>query len=153
MRSNRRLLADQLDKKLQPFREAEKVIVPEPGWIYTIRTALNIKLDQLARKLQVTRQGIKKMEERESSGAITINALRDIGKAMDMKFIYGFIPADGTIENLIERKSAELAKKIVLRTHQQMKLEDQGNSAERIEKAIQELTMELKQEINKAIWD
>lgn len=153
MKNNRRILAEQLDKKLQPFTEAEKVIVPEPGWIFTIRTALNIKLDQLAKKLKVTRQGVKKMEERETSGTITLNVLRDIGNAMDMKFIYGFVPTDGSIENLIERKSAELAKKIVLRTHQQMILEDQGNSGERIEKAIRELTIELKQEINKAIWD
>ena len=101
----------------------------------------------------MTKQGIKKIEERESSGSITIKSLKDVARAFDMHFIYGFVPIQGSIENLVEIKARKLATKIVLRTHQNMKLEDQGNSDERIRQAIEELTNEIKNEMPKSLWD
>ena len=54
---------------------------------------------------------------------------------------------------MIEKKSTELAIKIVLRTANTMKLEDQANSKERIEKAIKERTPEILNEMPKILWD
>mgnify|MGYP000846811581 FL=1 len=153
MKNQRNILIDQLDKKLKPFEGTEKVIVPDPGWIYSIRKSLNITLEQLAKKLKVTRQGIKKMEEREATGAITLNALKEIGEALNMKLVYGFVPVDGNIDQLIERKARELATKIVLRTHQHMLLENQGVGDKQIENSIRNMTQQLKQELNRSIWD
>lgn len=153
MGNKRKLLVDQLTRKLEPFSGTEKIIVPDPGWIYTIRKALNISLEQLAQKLHITRQGVKKLEEREANGAITLKSLKEAGNAMHLQLVYGFVPLDGSIEQLIDRKAAELARKIVMRTHQHMQLENQGNTDERLEKAIHELTIELKKEMNKALWD
>ena len=50
-------------------------------------------------------------------------------------------------------KAKEQARRIVLRTHQNMKLEDQGIDDEKIEKTINELADEIKQEMRKSIWD
>ena len=49
-----------------------------------------------------------------------------------MQFVYGFVPKDGTFENLINLKTEKLARKIVLRTNQNIKLEDQGISDKKI---------------------
>lgn len=57
------------------------------------------------------------------------------------------------MEALIDRKAEELAKEIVRRTSNTMKLEDQENSRQRIEKAIAERTMAIKSEMPKALWD
>jgi hypothetical protein len=70
-----------------------------------------------------------------------------------MKFIYGFIPKDGTIESLVNLKAEKLARKIVLRTNQNMKLEDQGIGDEKIAKTIKELANEIKREMKKSLWD
>ena len=67
MRNQKKLLLEQLDRKLKPFLGTEKVIIPDQGWIYNIRVALNITLVQLAKKLNMTKQGVKKIEEREFS--------------------------------------------------------------------------------------
>ena len=72
---------------------------------------------------------------------------------MHLQPVYGFVPLDGSIEQLIDRKAAELARKIVMRTHQHMQMENQGNTDEHLEKAILDLTIELKKEMNKALWD
>ena len=153
MRNQKKLLLEQLDRKLEPFKEIEKVQVPATGWINNIRTALNMTLEQLGNRLNMTKQGIKKIEERESSGSISIKSLKEVGKALDMHFVYGFVPIHGSAENLVDKKAHKLAREIVLRTNQNMKLENQGNSEELISQAIAELANEIKREMRKSLWN
>lgn len=70
-----------------------------------------------------------------------------------MKFVYGFFPKEGTIESLVDLKAEKLARKIVLRTNQNLKLEDQGIGDEKIAKTIKELVNEIKREMKKSLWD
>lgn len=153
MRNKKKLLIEQLDQKLANFKDAGMVLVPQKGWVNTIRTTLNMTRDQLGTKLNLTKGAIQKIEEREATGQITINKLKDVGNALNMKFIYGFIPKDGTIESLVNLKAEKLARKIVLRTNQNMKLEDQGIGDEKINKTIKELAGEIKREMKKSLWD
>jgi len=67
--------------------------------------------------------------------SITIKSLKEIGRVLDMQLVYGFVPNDGSLDALIEKRATELATKIVMRTSNTMKLEDQGNSNERIIKS------------------
>jgi len=153
MRSTKKLLIEQLDRKLKPFQGTEKVIVPQQGWIYSIRTSLNMTLEQLGNKLQMTKQGIKKIEEREAKESVSIKSLKEIGKALDMQLVYGFVPKHGSIDEMVTAKATAIAERIVLRTNQNMKLENQGNSPEKINQAIMELASELKREMHKSLWD
>lgn len=153
MRNKKKLLIEQLDQKLAKFKETGMVLVPQKGWINTIRTALNMTREQLGAKLKLTKGAIQKIEEREAAGQITINKLRDIGQALDMQFVYGFVPKDGTIDNLINSKAEKLAQEIVLRTNQNMKLEDQGIGNDKINASIKDLANEIKREMRKSLWD
>jgi len=153
MRNKKKLLIEQLDQKLYNIKEAGTVLSPQKGWINTIRTTLNMTRDQLGSKLNLTKGAIQKIEEREATGQITIHKLRDVGKALNMQFVYGFVPKDGTIENLINLKAEKLARKIVLRTNQNMKLEDQGISHNKINDSIIDLANEIKREMRKSLWD
>jgi hypothetical protein len=54
---------------------------------------------------------------------------------------------------MIEKRAMALAREIVLRTSNSMKLEDQQNSDERIDRAIQEKATEIKDELPKYIWE
>ena len=101
MRTQKKLLIQQLDKKLRPFQGTEKVIIPDQGWVSNIRVTLNMTLEQLGQKLNITRQGAKKIEEREATGSISIKSLKEIGQILDMEFVYGFVPKRGSIENLV----------------------------------------------------
>jgi len=149
----RLLLIEQVDKKLTVFKPAENIVMPSKGWLNAVRTSLNMTLQQLGRRLQITAQSVKELEMREATGSITINRLREAAQAMDMKLVYGLIPADGSIEKMIEKRAYVLAREIVLRTSNSMKLEDQENSLERIEKAIHEKAAEIKEELPKYIWE
>jgi len=153
MSNQRKLLIEQLDRKLKPFSDSESIIVPNSGWINTIRTTLNMTLEQLGKKLNMTKQGVKRIEESEAARTLTINSLKEVGNALEMKFVYGFIPLDGSINSLLDRKSRILAEKIILRTNQNMMLENQEIDKTNLRNAIDDLSKEIKVELKKAIWD
>ena len=153
MRDKRKLLIDQLDRKLRVYSAAAETEIPERGWIFTIRNTLNMTLEQLGRRLDISRQGVKRIENSEMSGSITINLLREAGHAMDMKLVYGFVPRYGTVSKLIEQKSYELAKKIIQRTDQTMLLEDQATDQEHLKVAVEDLADQIRQEVRRSLWD
>jgi predicted DNA-binding mobile mystery protein A len=150
---NKSLQIQQLNSKMLEFASPQTVVVPPTGWINAIRTTLGISLLQLGNKLSVTKQSVQDMERREKDGSITLKALREAAKVLDMQLVYGFVPVDGSLAELIDRKAKALARNIVLRTSNSMKLEDQENSQQRVEKAIEERTAAIKNEMPKALWD
>lgn len=147
------LQLQQLNSKMLSFATLMQVAVPPTGWIKAIRTAIGMSMLQLGNKLTISKQGILDMEKREKDGSITIRSLKEIGRVLDMQLVYGFVPNDGSLDALIEKRATEIATKIVMRTSNTMKLEDQGNSNQRIEKAIKERAEEIKKEMPKILWD
>ena len=147
------LQIQQLNTKMLAFASLQKVAPPPTGWIKAIRNAIGMSMLQLGKRLSITKQSVQDIERREKDGSITIKALREAARALDMQLIYGFVPNDGSLELLIERKAKELATQIVMRTNNTMKLEDQENTKQRIEKAIQERTTIIKTEMPKTLWD
>jgi predicted DNA-binding mobile mystery protein A len=147
------LLVQQTDKKLEAFKHLKENVVPSKGWINTFRIALKMSLRQLGNRLRISAQSVKEIEEREASGTITLNSLRDAANAMDMKLVYGFVSKHDSLEQMIEKRAKELATEIVMRTNATMTLEDQQNSKERIEQAVTQKTAEIKFEMPKYLWD
>jgi predicted DNA-binding mobile mystery protein A len=153
MRNKKLLALQQLDLRLEPFLGTEKVTIPSEGWISNIRNSLNITLEQLGEKLGMGKTGVKNLEERESNGTISIRYLKEVGQALNMKFVYGFVSNEGSFEKLVEAKAYALAKKIVSRTNQNMALENQAVDEKRLSQAIDELAAEIKKDVRKTIWD
>ena len=150
---NNKLQFQQLNEKMDQLTGLQHVIVPPIGWIKAIRNGIGMSMEQLGKKLSITKQGVMDIEKREKEGAITIKSMQEIGKAMDTQFVYGFVPNAGSLEKMIETRALEIAKTIVQRTSTTMKLEDQVNSKERIEKAIKERATEIINKTPKILWD
>jgi predicted DNA-binding mobile mystery protein A len=149
----RSLQLQQLNSKMKSYALLQRIPVPPTGWIKAIRLAVGMSAEQLGKKLGITRQGVMDIERRERDGKITLKALQETAKALDMHLVYGFVPQDESLEELIDRKARQLATEIVMRTSNSMKLEDQENSKKRIEKAIQERFIAIKNEMPKSLWD
>jgi predicted DNA-binding mobile mystery protein A len=147
------LQLQQLNSKMLGFAALKHVAMPPTGWIKAIRTAFGMSMQQLGNKLNISKQGVMDIEKREKDGSITIKSLRAIAHAMDMQLVYGFVPNDGTLDALIEKRATALATEIVMRTANTMKLEDQANSKKRIEAAIKERATAIQNEMPKIIWD
>lgn len=153
MRNEKLLQVRLLDEKLSALMGARNLQIPVKGWINSIRRALNMTRSQLAKKSQMTAGAIQKIEEREESGQISINKLRMIGDALDMKLVYGFVSKEGSLENLISQNAEKIATRIVLRTHQNMELESQEIQDEKIQQAIKDLAEDIKKEMRKSLWE
>lgn len=153
MIDRKKLQLAQLDQRFKALEPFSQVVSPPIGWIKTIRLSLGMSLQQLADRLGVSRQNVREMELREVDGAITLRKLREMAHAMDMKLVYAVIPQDKSLDALIERKARELALRIVTRTSNNMKLENQENSKERLQQAVDERTALIKKEVPRMLWD
>jgi predicted DNA-binding mobile mystery protein A len=153
MKKQQRLFITQFDKRLEALHPASRVGVPEGGWLRSLRHGLGFSLEQLAKRLGVSRQHMAQVEKREAAGTISLNSLREVAHALDMDLYYAFVPKHGSMRALIERRAHELARDIVMRTHQTMKLEGQAVSETRLKEAIEEQTAELLREMPKQLWD
>lgn len=151
MKNTKKLQIEQLDRKLANYVNFPDV--PAKGWINGIRTALKMSFRQFASRLGITAQSAQEIEEREKNGNISLKSLREVASALNMRLVYGFVPRDDSFEEMIEKQALIVARKIVKRTDNTMKLEDQQVSKERVEKAVRELADEIKREMPRYLWD
>lgn len=151
MKNSKKLQIEQLDRKLANYVNFSDV--PAKGWIHGIRTALKMSFRQFASRLGITAQSAQEIEEREKNGNISLKSLREVASALNMRLVYGFVPRDGSFEEMLEKQALIVARKIVKRTDNTMKLEDQQVSKERVERAVRELADEIKREMPRYLWD
>jgi len=149
----REIVRKQLDDKLISFQQAGEVVPPASGWIYAFRYALNMSLRQLGQRLSITPQSVKEIEEREKKGTVSLKVLRQVASALNMKFVYGFVPEEKTLAVMVKKRAALLAEKIVERSSIQMNLEDQTVSEENLKEAIDEMAEEFTKDLPKLLWE
>lgn len=150
---NKALALEQLDKKTKKIASLDETLIPSRGWVNLIRTTLNMSLKQLGKKLNITSQSVKEIEAREADKKITLEKLNAVAEALNLKFVYGFIPKAGSFDQMIEKRALDVAKQIVLKTSHTMALEDQQNEPARIKKAIKDRAQQIKNEMPKYLWD
>jgi len=141
---------DETQGKLNPFSILKSEIKPDNGWVNIIRVSIKMSLRQLGERLHITPQGVRDLEKREKEGAITINTLKEVGRVLDMDLVYGFISRHNSLEDMIEERAREIAEEVVLRT---IKLDNQKNSENDINKAIQQKTYEISSKMPSNLWD
>jgi predicted DNA-binding mobile mystery protein A len=145
---NSKLLLEQLDRQLR-----SKASPPHAGWICAVRTALGMSRRQLGKRLGISAQSVKDLEENEASGTVSLNRLRRAGEALGLQFGYSLRPAAGSLQKILEQAAQKSAKEIVLRASANMQLEQQGNSPSRLKKAVRDKTAELLREIPGYLWE
>ncbi len=148
-----KLILEQIDRKILLLKSIEDLAIPSTGWIKAIRKSLGLSLRQLGSRMGITAQSVKEIEEREMYGTISLKVLKQFGNSLNMKLVYGFIPARASLESMINERAMELAREIVQRTSISMKLEDQENEPARINEAITETANDLKSQMPRYLWD
>lgn len=150
---NKKLMIEQLDRKFEKLAVLKDLEISPKGWINAIRTGLNMSLVQLAKRLKKTSVSVKEIEQREEDKGITLKKLTEVAEALSCHFVYAFIPKDGSLQKLIDKRANQVAKEIVMRTSHTMKLEGQENTEERLKKAIKDRAEKIKNELPKYLWD
>ena len=133
------------------LNELTAVSVPRKGWIKVIRESLGISTRQLSAILNVTSSSIVQIEAREITGAVTLEKMSEIAKAMNCKFVYAIVP-ETSLEKIIDEKATTLAKKIVNKVSHTMALENQKVDQDTTDEQIKELSDKLKRKLDKRLW-
>lgn len=128
------------------------VWLPNEGWIATVRKALGMSGADLARRLNVTRENVRKAEQSERAGAATLKTLQSAAEAMGCRFVYAIVPAEDRIEGLVEEQARKKARALVRRASAHMALEDQSLPGSRNEEEIERIAADLMRRMPSSLW-
>jgi transcriptional regulator with XRE-family HTH domain len=100
MRLARRIrerLLEKLEEETRPFQMAHKSEFVDGGWLWAVRTAVGMPVEELARRQDVKQREIYRLEQAERESRITLGALKRAAAAMDCELTYGLTPKRGTL--------------------------------------------------------
>lgn len=148
---DKKLVREQLDKKLAKIRPILELPVPSGGWIKAIRESLGMTLNELGDKVGLSKSRISRIESAETTGEIKISTLENVAKGLGVKFVYGFVP-EKDLEDMVSEQAKKIAQERLDRINHSMKLEEQGLNEEEQEKALNDLTEQILVEEPKNFW-
>ncbi len=131
---------------------ARALETPSEGWIALVRSALGLSAAQLARTMGQTRANISKTERAELSEGASIRTLKAAAEAMGCKFVYGIVPREGGIADLIEAQARKKAAAVVENASTHMALEKQALTKKQQNKEIERITQELMRDMPSDLW-
>jgi predicted DNA-binding mobile mystery protein A len=150
---HKKLVRAQLDAKLKRFRALSDVGTPKMGWIRAIRDALGMTGEQLAVRLNITKQRVERIEKEERLGGVTLKTLKKVAEALNCKFVYGFVPHEGSLEETVRKQAESIAQRQASRTNQMMRLEGQELSDKEKAKSLKTLISDITASAPKSLWD
>lgn len=147
-----RLQREQVEQMLRPWRGLPQVGAPKGGWIRTLREALGMSSTQLAKRLKVSPQFVRKLEKGEAAGIITLGSLNRAAQALECKVVYALVPGKFLEETRRER-ALHLANALRNHAAHSMKLENQGVSDRESERQRKSLAEALLRGSPRKLWD
>lgn len=148
---HKKLAREQLDSTLKRFESLKTLVPPQKGWIRAIRDALGMTGEQLAARLNVNKQRVSRIQQDEKLGKVKIETLRNVAEAMDCVFVYGFVPRD-SLEQTVRNQAGLVAKKLMAKSNQTMRLEKQELNEQEKEKVLNELIEDIINEMPRTLW-
>lgn len=104
-------LCEELDKSLSTFRESMRSLPPDGGWARSVRQALGMSAEQLARRVGVSRATIATLERSEARGRITLASLEKLARGLGCRVTYALVPEVSTsISELRRARARKLAR-------------------------------------------
>jgi predicted DNA-binding mobile mystery protein A len=153
--NNQWLTIHQLDKQITDWQILkEKYGQPRSGWIKTLRVALSMSAEQLAKRLGLTRGRINQLENAEIHDSVTLRALKEAANALGCELIYAIVPkGNSTLETVLKNRASQVANEQVARVAHSMSLEAQSVDEDTIKIQKEMLTKSLLENLNKKLWE
>ncbi len=141
----------QVEESLSPWRR-RATLPPPGGWVRAIRTALGMTSEQLAKRMRVSPQNVRKLEKGEAEGKLTLESLRRAAEALDCRLVYVLVPRK-PLDELVRDRARVLAEQQLTRVSHSMKLEAQGVAAREERRQLERLTEELLRGNPRKLWE
>lgn len=147
----RQLTLSQLDRTVEPLRPLAVFLQPRRSWIRTIRQALGMNAEQLARRIGVSEPAVLAAEKREAEGRITVNQLQRMADAMGCDVAYAFVPRK-PLKVMVEERVTHVAEAMANHVSHTMQLEAQATDPHSTADRIAQLKQKLLQERWSRLW-
>ncbi len=134
--SKRAIPRRRLDQRFSSMKPETRYRPPPKGWVRAVRDALGMSGAQLGRRVGVTAQSVADLEKSEASGTIQLKTLRRVAEALDCVVVYALLPRS-SLEDMVQGRAREIARKELVRIAHTMDLEAQGLSQEEREEQIE----------------
>ncbi len=121
-----------------------------PERIKDIRKSLGLTQKQLARRLNISRQEITKIENNKNSSSL--KTLSKVASALNCELKCAIV-SDISLEKMIENQAHKKAEQILERTNANMALENQAIDKKAIEFQKQKLINEFMANTNSSLWE
>lgn len=149
---DKKLIREQLDKKLLELRNLLSHSITQGTWIRSIREALGMTTTQLGKRIDVDQSRIVHMEKSESDGNLKLSTMKKIGEGLGMTFVYGFVPHKD-LETMVRDQAKKLAQERMKKLDHTMQLELQGLNKDDREKALSDMVDKILVEGDKELWN
>ena len=146
---DRKLMREQLDQKLTGLKALR---IPEAGWIKGIREALGMTINDLAERMGIDPSRMRRIEYADKRGDLKLSTLKRVAESMDMDFVYGFVPKEGSLEEMIRAQARKNVEKRMKKLNQTMRLEMQDLTVEEQRKAMDDMIDQLLTDGTKLNW-
>ncbi len=146
-----KLVRQQLDNKIDSLRGFAESGTPKQGWIRAIRESLGMSSGYLGQLAKLDQSRISRLENAEMAGDLKVSSMQKIGKALGMRFVYGFIP-ESTLEDMVRKQAEKIVSKRMARLDRTMRLEKQELSAKEKKNAFDGMVEKLLIEHPKDLW-
>ena len=141
-----------IEQNLYKLREINDKLHPASGWIKSIRSALGMNTRQLGDRLKATASGVRALEKKELSGAVTIHTLEKVAEAMECELVYAFVPRE-SLDAIVEKQARKVAGKRISRVSHTMALEKQELTKQMEQEMLEELVQELVHTMPRVLWE
>jgi len=152
MKTNNRLVREQLQIALARFQPLLDTPIPFKGWIRAIRNALGMSGRQLAARMGVTKQRVSFIEKQEIDSTATLRTMQKAAESLDCVFVYGFVPRK-SLEETVRNQARQVAVKRLARASHSMSLEGQALDREENSGILSSMTEEIVDGLPLSLWD
>lgn len=142
----------QLSEHLKTLSTFKQVNPPAKGWVQAIRKGLSMSRRQLAERLGLSTSRVQRLEQDESTGAVTIKTMRRTAEALDCVFVYAVIPRD-SLEATLKTQAHKKSLAQLNETKHTMALEDQTVKEEANQYLLDSLTDQFMNKSSRTLWD
>ncbi|NOQ23136.1 MAG: mobile mystery protein A [Candidatus Aegiribacteria sp.] len=152
MKTNNKLVREQLQITLAKFQPMLAIPIPPKGWIRAVRNALGMSGRQLAERMGVTKQRVSIIEKREIDASVTLKTLRRAAEAVECVFVYAIVPRT-SLEEITRNRAQRVAGKRLARASHTMKLENQALGKKENMEILSNMIEEIMDKLPSNLWD
>ncbi len=145
------LKLQQLDAALARWRLADLPARPHSGWLKSIREALGMPANQLAKRLGVVTSTVTRLEASEADDTISLATLRRAAEALGCELHYALVPRQSLADTL-ELRATHLADQRMAAISHTMALEAQATSKKTVASQSRRLAETLLKGSRRELW-